>query len=79
MQREKLIREVKEAYAQLADGQSREDFILTPPQEPVQDYLERLLSSVIHAIEEGRFDRFMNGRQVLEAVADNREHWGVVV
>ena len=77
MQRDKLIKEVKEEYARLAQGHSREDFVQSVTEEPVEAYFERLLGFVIQAIEEGRFDRFMNGRQVMEAVANNRERWGI--
>ena len=77
MQREKLIKEVKAEYARLAQSQSREDFFDAFSQELPEAYFERLLGFVIHAIEEGRFDRFMNGRQVMEAVANNRERFGI--
>jgi len=77
MQREKLIREVREEYARLA--QSWGDFIDEAFDEPVEAYFERLFGLVIQAIEEGRFDRFMNGRQVMEAVVNNRERWGIPV
>ena len=77
MHRDKLIREVKEEYSRLAAGHSRDDFIDEQGGQPAQAYFERLLDSVIHAVEQGRFDRFMNGRQVMEAVANNRERWGI--
>ena len=77
MNRDKLIQEVKEECARLASGHSRDDFITDCEEEPAQAYFERLLGMIIRAIEEGRFDRFMNGRQVMEAVANNRERWGI--
>jgi len=77
MHRDKLISEVKEEYARLAQGHSREDFIEAHAEQPGEAYFERLLQKVIRAIEEGRFDRFMNGRQVMEAVANNRQRWGI--
>lgn len=78
MHREKLIREVKEEYARLADGQSREDFI-DNGKAPPEAYFEQLLGMVLEGIDEGRFDRFMNGRQIMEAVANNRHRWGITV
>jgi len=78
MHRDKLVREVKEEYTRLADSHRREDFIEGCRDEPGEAYFERLLQMVINAIEEGRFDRFMNGRQIMEAVANDRERWGIV-
>lgn len=78
MHRDKLIQEVKEEYAQLAAGHGRDSFI-DSSQGSAEAYFERLLSMVINAIEDGRFDRFMNGRQIMEAVANNRERWGITV
>ena len=77
MHRDKLICEVKEEYARLAQGHSREDFVEDFGQEGAEAYFERLLQKVIDAILDGRFDRFMNGRQIMEAVANNRERWGI--
>ena len=77
MHRDKLIQEVKEEYARLAAGHSREDFIADSGSQSAERYFEQLLDSVIGAIEEGRFDRFVDGRQVMEAVANNRERWGI--
>jgi len=79
MNRDKLIREVKEEYARLAAGHSREDFIEDVGSQSAESYFEQLLQTVIKGIEEGRFDRFMNGRQIMEAVANDRERWGVMV
>ena len=76
MHRDKLIQEVKEEYARLAAGHSREDFIESNNQS-AQSYFEQLLNSVIGAIEAGRFDRFVSGREIMEAVANNRERWGI--
>ena len=77
MHRDKLIREVKEEYARLAAGHGREAFIGDCNSQSAESYFEQLLNEVIEAIEEGRFDRFINGRQVMEAVANNRERWGI--
>ncbi|MCL2857294.1 MAG: hypothetical protein FWE19_06195 [Oscillospiraceae bacterium] len=79
MHRDKLIYEVKEEYARLAAGHSREDFIDDVSSQSAESYFEQLLQMVINGIEEGRFDRFMNGRQVMEAVANNRERWGILI
>ena len=79
MNRDKLIQEVKEEYARLAAGHSREDFIDDPNSQSAESYFEQLLQTVIKGIEDGRFDRFMNGRQIMEAVANNRERWGITI
>ena len=77
MHRDKLIQEVKEEYARLAAGHGREDFITDCNSQSAESYFEQLLDNVIGAIEEGKFDRFVDGRQVMEAVANNRERWGI--
>ena len=77
MHRDKLICEVKEEYARLAAGHGREDFIEDTGSQSAESYFEQLLHTVIEGIEDGRFDRFMNGRQIMEAVANNRERWGI--
>ena len=77
MHRDKLIQEVKEEYARLAAGHSREDFIEDTSSQNAESYFEQLLDNVIGAIEAGKFDRFVSGRQVMEAVANNRERWGI--
>jgi len=77
MHRDKLIQEVKEEYARLAAGHGREDFIEDASIQSAQGYFEQLLDGVIGAIEDGRFDRFVSGREIMEAVANNRERWGI--
>lgn len=77
MHRDKLISQVKSEYSRLAALESRGDFIDNPGSPTAEAYFEKLLGYVIGAIEEGRFDRFMNGRQILEAVANNRSRWGI--
>ena len=79
MHRNKLIHEVKEEYARLAAGHSREDFIEDSNIQSAESYFEQLLNTVIEGIEDGRFDRFMNGRQIMEAVANDRERWGIPI
>jgi len=79
MHRDKLISEVKEEYARLAAGHSREDFIEDVNTQSAESYFEQLLDNVIEGIEDGRFDRFMNGRQVMEAVANDRERYGIAL
>lgn len=77
MHREKLIHEVKEECARLAQGHSPGDFTQSCAAGSPQVYFEQLLQAVIGAIELGKFDRFMNGRQVMEAVANNGERFGI--
>ena len=79
MHRDKLIQEVKDEYARLAAGHGREDFIEDCNSQSAESYFEQLLHTVIEGIEKGRFDRFMNGRQIMEAVANNRERWGITI
>ena len=79
MHRDKLIQEVKEEYARLAAGHSREDFIEDCCTQSAESYFEQLLQTVIVGIEDGRFDRFINGRQIMEAVANDQERWGITI
>jgi hypothetical protein len=76
MRRERLISEVKEEYARLAMMQNRDSFIDNDSEIP-EAFFERLLGNVISGIEDGRFDRFMNGRQIMEAVANSPSRWGI--
>lgn len=77
MHRDKLIEQVKQEYERLAQLQSREHFEDLPDSTTPEAYFEELLHQVIAGIEQGRFDRFMNGRQIVEAVANNRSRWGI--
>ena len=77
MNRDKLIQEVKAEYARLAAGHDREAFIGDCNSQSAESYFEQLLQNVIEGIEDGRFDRFVSGRQIMEAVANNRERWGI--
>ena len=79
MNREKLISQVKEEYARLAAGHGREAFIDDTSQESAESYFERLLQMVIDGILEGRFDRFLTGREIMEAVANDKARWGILV
>ena len=78
MHRDKLIQQVKDEYAIIAGRQIRENFMDKNSPVPPDIYYERLLEQVIAAIQAGRFDRFMNGRQIMEAVANDRQRWGIL-
>ena len=78
MHRDKLIRQVKDEYAIVACRQNRENFADESSAALSDAYYRHLFEQVITAIQAGRFDRFINGRQIMEAVASDRQRWGIL-
>lgn len=78
MKRQMLINQVKAEYARIADVEGREVYSarqfanMTP-----QGFYERLLGEVIEKIESGAFDGFTSGREIVDAVANNHDKWGI--
>lgn len=73
MKREELIVQVKNEYARLADISGKENYIdHTEINETDELYYEILLQRVLNAIQEGRFDGYSSGRDVVEAVANDK-------
>jgi hypothetical protein len=75
MHRDKLIAQVKNEYARLADASSQQHFGQTTTGLNAEVYYENLLNMVEHEISHGTFDGFHNGREVIEAVANNKKKW----
>lgn len=75
MRREQLMSEVKHEYAKLADQSSKETFVnSTKPEENSEAYYEKLLQNVLHGIQEGRFDQYGSGKEIMEAVANDKSN-----
>jgi len=72
MKREKLIGQVKEAYAQLASDQSQQHFHLTSGNITPEAYYENILGMVLDEIGDGTFDGFHSGQEIVEAVANDK-------
>mgnify|MGYP003623610800 CR=1 FL=1 len=77
--RERLIQEVKNEYARLADMESGERFVGAVGEPPPEAYYEKLLNEVLAAVETGVFDQFDGGREIVEAMAGNHAAWGISV
>lgn len=75
--RQKLIAQVKEQYARLADRESRDSFVGNVGEVSPEAYYEALLSQVLTGIDDGRFDSFSSGREIVEAVARDHTKWGI--
>lgn len=71
MRREQLMSEVKNEYARLADQSSRETFISSTV-ENNEAYYEKLLQNVLSGIRDGRFDQYQSGKDIVEAVANDK-------
>lgn len=72
MNHEKLIKEVKNEYARLADSESQEHFLQTITDTPPEAYYENLLSRVISEINKGTFDNFKTGEEIVTAIANDK-------
>ena len=73
MDRETLIRQVKDEYARRADLESRDHFtnqtyLSTSP----EAYYERRLEAVIKDIDSGKYDHCQSGIEVVETAANRR-------
>ena len=75
MNREKLISQVKELYADLASDESQQHFSQTAAGLTPEAYYENVLGMVIKEIKAGTFDSFQSGQEILDAVAKNKKKW----
>lgn len=75
MRREKLITQVKNEYARLADESSQQYFSQSTSDLTADDYYGNLLSLVEKEINSGTFDDFHSGREIVEAVANDKRRW----
>lgn len=71
MRREQLMSEVKDEYARLADQSSKERYVNSTG-ENNEAYFERLLQNVLSGIRDGRFDQYQSGKEIVEAVANDK-------
>lgn len=73
MDREQLMSEVKDEYAKLADFATRESYAdVTDHGMGSEQYYETLLQDVLHAIQDGHFDQYSSGLEIVEAVANDK-------
>jgi hypothetical protein len=75
MNREMLIEQVKNEYSRLADQASQQHFSQTTSGEPAEEYYEKLLGMVEKEIAAGNFDGFRSGKEIVEAVANDKNKW----
>ncbi len=72
MNRNKLIEQVKQEYAQLCSDQSQQHFHQTTSGVSPQTYYENLLGMVVDEINMGTFDDFANGAEIVATVANDK-------
>jgi len=72
MQRQDLISQVKEEYANIASNESQQHFIQTTTEITPEAYYEKLLSAVIEDIENGKFDNCRSGSEIVNKVAADK-------
>jgi len=70
LDREKLIRQVKDEYARLARLGSQSHFI-DQTTSPAAAYYEKALQAAINGITAGKFDDCITGKQVVERIANS--------
>jgi hypothetical protein len=75
MNRDKLIAQVKNEYARLAQAETQQHFGQTTTGLNAEAYYGNLLNMVEKEITSGTFDGFHNGREVIEAVANDKRKW----
>ncbi len=75
MNREKLIAQVKNEYARLAEEASQQHFHQTTTEMSPDKYYGNLLNMVEREIAAGTFDGFHSGKEVVEAVANDKQKW----
>lgn len=72
MNRDKLIEQVKEEYANLASAESQQHFHQTTTGVTPEAYYEKLLNAVINEISHGTFDNCKSGKEIMETVAKDK-------
>jgi hypothetical protein len=75
MNRDKLIAQVKNEYARLAGAESQQHFGQTTTGLNAGVYYENLLNMVEKEITHGTFDGFHSGKEVIQAVANDKNKW----
>ena len=72
MNREKLIDQVKDEYARIASSESQQNHIQSTTSLTPEAYYEKLLSKTIDEINQGTFDDFKSGEQIVSAIANDK-------
>ena len=72
MNRDKLISEVKEAYATIASSDSQQHFHQTATGIAPEAYYENLQNAVITEINNGTFDNCRSGSEIVNQVAADK-------
>jgi len=75
LNRDKLIAQVKQIYAELASDEDQRHFRQTTAGIGPDEYYENILDMVIGEIGRGTFDSFHDGHEVVEAVANDKARW----
>jgi len=79
MDRQELISQVKEEYANIASDQSQQHFHQTTTDITPEAYYEKLLNAVITEIGNGTFDNCRSGSEIVNKVAADKSlisGWG---
>lgn len=69
MDRDELIQQVKEEYANLAYSENQQHFHQTTTGITPESYYEKLLNAVIGEISNGKFDNCKTGNEIVNKVA----------
>lgn len=72
MDRDKLINEIKDEYAQIASSESQQHFTQTTTEMTPEAYYENLLGKAISEISKGTFDDFKSGKEIVNAIANDK-------
>jgi len=72
MNRDKLIDQVKNEYARIASMDSQQHFHQTTTDVTPEAYYEKLLGKAIDEINNGTFDDFKSGIDVVNAIANDK-------
>jgi len=72
MNRDKLINQVKNEYARIASMDSQQHFHQTTTDVTPEAYYEKLLGKAIDEINNGTFDDFKSGIDVVNAIANDK-------
>jgi len=75
MNRDKLVAQVKNEYSRLADAETQQHFGQTATGLNAETYYGNLLNMVEKEISCGTFDMFHSGKEVIEAVANDKHKW----
>ncbi|MGN0621583.1 MAG: hypothetical protein ACI4I9_06930 [Porcipelethomonas sp.] len=72
MNRDELIKQVKEKYAGIASAESQQHFHDTTTEITAEAYYEKLLQAVINEISNGTFDNVRSADEIINKVAADK-------